>query len=514
MLAICCQSIDAEKVSVKITRMQINASFVHQYYQPQRCDFRPFLVTKGESQEEPGPYEQVLFRLGQRHETEYLARLGEYLDLQGGDLVDRANRTLTAISQGHRVLYQPVFIQKATLAGQDVEIVGVPDFLVRDGTGYLIQDAKLSLHADEQSHPEILRQVELYGWLYEQAVGRPPVALQAVLGNSSIVDIPYDGGHRALDLLVHLIQLSLSSSEPYSPVGWSKCIGCGFRQRCWSAAMQSKDVAIVYGIDQGLAIALRKQGISTIDDLLAQFTPPTLATFRRPHGNKLRKVGSAASKILLHAQAMADNKEIRQSDPVLPTGENFVMFDLEGLPPELDELDKVYLWGTQVFGAKPGSYQAAVSDFGADGDRQGWQRFLDQAQAIFDAYGDVPFIHWHHYETTKLKAYVDRYGDPNGTAERVRENCVDLLPITRDAIVLPEPSYSLKVVERRVGYQRQLEEYGGDWSMAKYIEAVETQDTDLRNQIMQQILDYNREDLEATWAVFTWLRGLARNAGT
>jgi predicted RecB family nuclease len=85
----------------------------------------------------------------------------------------------------------------------------------------------------------------------------------------------------------------------------------------------------------------------------------------------------------------------------------------------------------------------------------------------------------------------------------------DLLPITRDAVVLPDPSYSLKVVERRAGYRRTLDEYGGDWSIARYIEAVETDDESARDQIMQEILDYNREDLEATWAVMGWLRSLA-----
>jgi predicted RecB family nuclease len=42
--------------------------------------------------------------------------------------------------------------------------------------------------------------------------------------------------------------------------------------------------------------------------------------------------------------------------------------------------------------------------------------------------------------------------------------------------------------------------------MAKYIEATETQDVRLRQQLLDQILLYNKEDLAATWAVFEWLR--------
>jgi predicted RecB family nuclease len=42
--------------------------------------------------------------------------------------------------------------------------------------------------------------------------------------------------------------------------------------------------------------------------------------------------------------------------------------------------------------------------------------------------------------------------------------------------------------------------------MARYIEATETSDKAQRAAIMDEILAYNREDLEATWAVMRWLR--------
>ena len=86
------------------------------------------------------------------------------------------------------------------------------------------------------------------------------------------------------------------------------------------------------------------------------------------------------------------------------------------------------------------------------------------------------------------------------------DNCVDLLKITRDALVLPEYSYSLKVVEKRAGFKRTMTDFGGDWSIVQYIRAIETNDMNLRNETMSQILKYNEEDLKATWAVLLWLR--------
>jgi uncharacterized protein len=484
---------------------QMSASIFYEFYRPSRCELRPWLIAHAATAAPPGPFEQVLFRLGQRHEASHLAELGPHTDLRGGSIAQRAERTLAAIGLGDRVLYQPAFVSTAELNGDKVELVGVPDFLIRDGDGYRVRDAKLSLHADEMAHPEIPLQIQLYGYLLRRATGEPPRALEALLGDSTLVEIPSDGGTGALSLLGGIRRTATQSAKPYAPVGWSKCQGCGFRCVCWAAAEAARDVALVYGVDQGLARALHDMGVTTFDELGARFSEDALAEVVRPWGEGVRRVGKSAGQILAQARAMTEGREIRLGRPRIPSFHNYVMFDLEGMPPHLSELDKVYLWGTQVCGQNPGPYQAALAGFGTDGDRQAWSDFLRQAGAIFDVHGDIPFVHWHHYETTKLKGYIERYGNPDGIAVRILGNCLDLLPITRRAVVLAEPSYSLKIVERRAGYQRKLEEYGGDWSMARFIEATETQDEAERQAIMDEIVAYNREDLEATWAVLCWL---------
>jgi predicted RecB family nuclease len=251
---------------------------------------------------------------------------------------------------------------------------------------------------------------------------------------------------------------------------------------------------------------LREKGITKIDDLLREFDESKLANFQKPWGSKTQKVGKAAEKILRFSRALASGKEEVLQTPALPPSENYVMFDLEGLPPQLDELDKIYLWGLQVFGAKPSEYLGKIADIGSNGDRVGWDGFLEAAKSVFDTYGDVPFIHWTHYERTKVSAYVERYGDKDGIAERLKRNLVDLFPITQSSIALPIPSYSLKVVEKYIGYKRSQTEYGGDWAMAAFIKATETSDENKRKELLESILTYNREDLGATWAVFGWLR--------
>lgn len=55
-------------------------------------------------------------------------------------------------------------------------------------------------------------------------------------------------------------------------------------------------------------------------------------------------------------------------------------------------------------------------------------------------------------------------------------------------MVLPLPSYSLKVVEDCVGFEREVAEYGDAWAMATFIEATETGDENKKTALMDKIL--------------------------
>jgi uncharacterized protein len=246
--------------------------------------------------------------------------------------------------------------------------------------------------------------------------------------------------------------------------------------------------------------------------LLDAYDTQRLSELKRPWGDKLRKVGKAAERVLVNAQVLLNDEERIIAPVVIPTHDNYAMFDLEGMPPYLDELEKIYLWGMQVYGKKPGGFGGVTAGFGESGDREGWEAFLTAAKRIFDDYGDIPFVHWHHYEKTHINQYIERYGERDDIASRVLSNLLDLLPLTKSAIAIPRPSYSLKVVERYVGFKRTQDEYGGSWAMAQFILATESEDEAERNQRMGEILKYNEEDLAATWAVFEWLRGKATAA--
>jgi predicted RecB family nuclease len=493
--------------------MQVSASDFYRAYRPSECDLRVYLHEKGFKAADPGPYEEVIQRLGTLHERAHLATFPDVVDLSQGSPDERQTNTLKAIEAGAPVIYQPYFAATVQLGANACEVVCIPDFLIREGENYMIRDVKMSRRINDKDHPEILWQLRLYAWLYELAVGYAPAQLEVFNGKGELIVVEAEA---CTHELMRLAALMSAANEPFEPVGWTQCGGCGYHGRCWPEAEARNDVALVLKVDRNLTRALRAINVVSYNELLEQFDEARLSAFEKPWGKKTQKVGKAAADILLSARALQSKQPIALAPPAFPATANFVMFDLEGLPPHLDDLDKIYLWGMQVFGDRPSAYSAATAGFGANGDKEGWDSFLDCAGKLLASYGNIPFVHWSHYERTKINAYIDRHGDRDGIAAAILANLFDLLPVTQKAVMLPLSSYSLKVVEEYVGFRRTQDEYGGAWSMAHYIEATETEDAAMRQKLMNDILKYNEEDLGATWAVLCWLKsfgaGLAATA--
>lgn len=161
-----------------------------------------------------------------------------------------------------------------------------------------------------------------------------------------MVDVPHDGGAAALAKLAEVLAVKQLTTEPYEPVGWSKCeAGCGYADRCWSQAEARQDVSLVMDVDQGLARQLHSDGITTPQELLSALGVQHLSDLKRPCGARQQKVGKKAEVILLNAKVLISGKEQILAPATIPSHDNYVMFDLEGMPPYLDELEKIYLWG-------------------------------------------------------------------------------------------------------------------------------------------------------------------------
>ena len=346
--------------------MTLSGSDFYRVYRPSECDLRLYLHHHNVKAADSGPFEEVIRRLGDRFEKARLAFFGNATDLSDGTLEERQRRTGEAINARAAVIYQPVFSATMRLGNRDCGIVGIPDFLVREGEGYVIHDVKISRRITDTAHPEILWQIKLYGRLFELVTGRPALRLEVFNGKSEIVVIESAAAGAVEDRLSQLLDVAVAFEPPFEPVGWTRCGGCGYHDRCWAEAEACNDVALVPRIDKSLARALRDIGVVSYDDLLKGFDEPRLGDFQRPWGKTMQRVGKAAEDILRSARALQSGQPIAIAPPAIPDHANFVMFDLEGVPPHLDELEKVYLWGMQIYGEKPSTFMPANADFGEE----------------------------------------------------------------------------------------------------------------------------------------------------
>jgi len=313
--------------------MNLTASDTYSYLKPDKCGLRIFLQHRREPESPLTPYAETLRCLGERHEKTHLMTFPSVVDLSHGTPSERQRKTKDEVMKKTQVIYQGALMVRKTFHGIDCEFLGEPDFLILEGHNYVIRDSKISRRINLKDHPEVYGQLQIYGWLYEQTFGSPPCRLEVHSGINEIIEVPYEGGANGLNLLAEIASLRETQVEPYSPVGWTKCSNCGYFKRCWPRAMKNNDIAVVEGVDQNLALALHADGIDNVKDFLGHFDDKTLSEYKRPWGDGTQRVGKRASSILLMSRVLESGKEVLIQSPEIPPENNFVMFDIEGLPP-------------------------------------------------------------------------------------------------------------------------------------------------------------------------------------
>ncbi len=108
--------------------MQLTASDIYLHLRPSPCDLRVYLSEQHFEAGPLSPYAEVLQRLGKRHEQEHLKTFQDVTDLSD----EVFEQTKILVAAGAAVIYQPLFKTNLRIAGVDCEVIGRPDFLIKD----------------------------------------------------------------------------------------------------------------------------------------------------------------------------------------------------------------------------------------------------------------------------------------------------------------------------------------------------------------------------------------------
>lgn len=436
-----------------------------------------------EKDEEVSDFAAEQMSKGKEHELAVTKAMGYELEFGPGlDMEELFASTLEAMRSGVSGIAQGALMHE--------ERRGIPDFLERvDGPSelgdfhYTVGDAKIS----KEAKPHHLLQLLFYARLLERIQGRLPDRCFLVLQDGGRTDIPI-GDCLALEDRMNMMVSVFEGKEEPEAVIMAKCKDCGWAGVCVAEALASGDVTLVEGIKEQQKAALAELGIMTVRDLAdADLT-----------GIKLPRVGEKRlPRIQRRAQAWAEDRSILLEPLDLPAGKE-IHYDVETFP-ELGNL--VYLHGILIVDGGDTEYRCFFADSVEEEEEA-----LRQTLALFRSFENPVIYHYAHYEKSMLKELMAKYGALKDDIQWLLESgvMVDLCGILKQKAALPLISYSLKQVAPRAGFRWSGEVGSADQSMVFYQRFMETGDEKLKNDIIQ----YNRDDVLATYNVLRWLEKL------
>ena len=176
----------------------------------------------------------------------------------------------------------------------------------------------------------------------------------------------------------------------------------------------------------------------------------------------------------------------------LPSANQELYFDIEADP--LRDLE--YLFGVLEVEGEQETYHAFLAKKPAE-EQTAWEAFL----TFVAGHPKLPIFHYGWYEVEVVRRMAQKYGSNEGLVDDLLARMVDLLGIIRPAVIFPLSFYSLKDLAVYAGFSWRNAEASGAGSILWYEDWLAFGDEDKLN----AIVEYNEDDVRATFVLKTWL---------
>jgi predicted RecB family nuclease len=253
---------------------------------------------------------------------------------------------------------------------------------------------------------------------------------------------------------------------------------------------------------------LREAGVTTVHQLAAADVEALLPTYlpqvaHRAGAEDRLRLAQRRSRLLL------DGVELQRTTagPIdLRTASLEIDVDVE-----TSRDDRVYLWGFWVSDGDGSGEYREFSSF-TDLDDAGERALAREAMAwLRDVVGDTEALVFHYsdYEVVRLARLADADDEVMQWALGfAHDRFCDLFPTVRQHF-FGTNGLGLKVVASAgAGFHWRDEDPGGLNSMRWFEDAVHAPSAELREQARTRVLQYNEDDVRATWQLRHWLRSL------
>ncbi|MGO1384381.1 MAG: TM0106 family RecB-like putative nuclease [Arachnia sp.] len=297
------------------------------------------------------------------------------------------------------------------------------------------------------------------------------------------------------------------------PIRIQECEWCAWWDTC-RQQMDDDDLSLRISkapLDVRELQALVSLGISTVQELaeadVEQVIPHylPLTSHRDRSASRLRQ---AARRARMLADGVA--LERLSDEPIaVPRADVEIDFDIETA-----EGDITYLWGALVTNRSTGEqyfhHESSFDALSPDTEVELAASFARWLLKMVQAHPGVRIYHYSDYEPVHMRRLAERSQEPDllQACNLVREHFVDIFQYVRDSMVAVD-GLGLKVVATKgAGFSWRDEEPNGLASQSWYQSALQSPDPAQRSAARTRVLQYNEDDVRATFAVREWLDSL------
>ena len=465
------------------------------------------------------PLLEILRERGRRHEASYIEHLEqaghEARIIQGIDVTDEAvSETLDAMRNGNEIIVQAALSDGNWHGRADIlRRVPVPSQLGE--YSYEIIDTKL---ARETKGGTVL-QLCLYADLLERMQGVAPEHIYVVTPWSD-----YEPQHfRFADFAAYYRRVRLATENAVAPQAnvetypepRSHCDICRWQASCEIRRREDDHLCLVAGISKGQIAELRSNQIETTK-ALAELSSPLPFKPERGSLTALEKVRAQAA---IQVEGRESGKNKFQLLDIVPKfglaalpepNEGDIYFDIEG-DEFVGEHGLEYLFGYSFRNTDGNMEYIADWAFTRADEKAIFERFMDFVAARRQQHPGLHVYHFGSYETSTLKRLMGRYATKETEVDNLLRGLVmvDLLRITKHALIASVESYSLKKLEAFFQYERETPLHDANVALTKLSSCLELDDVGSIDEKTKAVVqNYNRDDCVSTSHLHDWLESL------
>ena len=459
-------------------------------------------ITPGEASEDM----ELVFEQGHQHEENFLNDLkesGHEVEEIGDDSDSAEQKTIEAMARGAKYIYQGV-VSNGNWRGR-------PDFLERVGerskdglSSYEVIDTKLK-RVPDASH---ILQLAIYSDLIGHIQGSMPEQMHIHLGSG----ITSSHVVREFIAYVRLLQTSLeeftSVEEPPSrPIPCSACDFCRWNERCTKQWEDEDSLFRVANIRKTQVKKLEDAGIHSVEALahhegnVPRLAHETLATLRQ-QARLQHKAQQDGQRHWELRKTTAEKGAVKEKGfALLPSPSSGDLFyDIEGYPhyEEAGQRGLEYLHGVW-----DGRHFYAFWAHNLAEEKVALKKLFSLFKKHLDNDPGAHIFHYAHYEITALRKITARHSEGEAQLDNMlrEERFVDLYAVARGGIVISEPRYSMKYMEKFYRGDRQEGVKTSAGSIIAYYRWQTKQD----QAILDDLEAYNKVDCVSTQELRDWL---------